>query len=219
MSQLRVHALSMSLDGYVAGPHQSLDAPLGVGAERLHDWMFQTRTWHQMTGQPGGSEGVDERFAAVGFEGIGATVMGRNMFGPVRGPWTPVAGEEWRGWWGPEPPYHHPVFVLTHHAHDPIEMEGGTTFFFVTDGIEAALEQARAAAGDLDIRLGGGAATVRQYLRAGLIDDLHVAIPPVLLGAGERLFDDDLGDAVDRYECVEMTAGEHATHVRLTPRP
>jgi dihydrofolate reductase len=218
MSQLRVHALTMSLDGYVAGPDQSLDTPLGVGGERLHEWMFQTRTWHQMVGEPGGSVGVDERFTAVGFEGIGATVMGRNMFGPVRGPWAQVAGEEWRGWWGPEPPYHHPVFVLTHHAHEPIVMEGGTTFFFVTDGIESALDQARTAAGSDDIRLGGGAATVREYLRAGLVDDLHVAISPVLLGAGERLFDDDLGDAVDRYECVEMTAGEGATHVRLTPR-
>jgi dihydrofolate reductase len=139
------------------------------------------------------------------------------MFGPVRGPWTPVGGAEWRGWWGSEPPYHHPVFVLTHHAHEPIEMEGGTTFFFVTDGIESALEQARAAAGDQDIRLGGGAATVRQYLRAGLVDELHVAIAPVLLGAGERLFG-DLDDLTERYEVVEMTAGEGATHVRLTPR-
>ena len=217
MSRLRVHALTMSLDGYVAGRDQSLDTPLGVGGERLHEWMFQTRTWHEMVGEPGGSEGVDEHFTAVGFEGIGATVMGRNMFGPVRGPWAPVAGEEWRGWWGPEPPYHHPVFVLTHHAHEPIEMEGGTTFFFVTDGIESALDHARSAAGSDDIRLGGGAATVREYLRAGLVDDLHVAISPVLLGAGERLFDDDLGDAVARYECVEMTAGEGATHVRLTP--
>ena len=218
MSKLRVHALTISLDGYVAGPDQTLDTPMGVGTEHLHDWMMQTRTWHQIVGEPGGSDGIDERFAAAGFEGIGATIMGRNMFGPVRGEWTPVAGEEWRGWWGPDPVYHHPVFVLTHYEHDPIEMEGGTTFFFVTDGIESALEQASTAAGDLDIRLGGGAATVREYLRAGLIDELHVVISPLLLGAGERLFDDDLGDATERYEVVEMTAGEGATHVRLTPR-
>jgi dihydrofolate reductase len=207
----------MSLVGYVAGPDQRLDEPLGVGGERLHDWIFATRTWREMVGEPGGTEAVDDGFMTRGFEGIGATVMGRNMFGPVRGPWAPVAGEEWRGWWGDVPPYHHPVFVLTHHAHDPIEMAGGTTFFFVTDGIASALDQARAAAGTHDIRLGGGAATVREYLRAGLVDDLHFAIAPVLLGAGERLLD-DLGDASERYECVEMTAGEGATHVRLTPR-
>jgi dihydrofolate reductase len=217
MSQLRVHCLSMSLDGYVAGPEQGLDEPLGVGGERLHEWMFETRTWRQLTGESGGSEGVDDAFMARGFEDVGATVMGRNMFGPVRGAWAPVAGEPWRGWWGDEPPYHHPVFVLTHHAHEPIEMAGGTTFCFVTDGIEAALERARAAAGTQDVRLGGGAATVRAYLRAGLVDDLHVAIVPLLLGAGERLFD-DLGDAVDRYRCVEMTGGAGVTHVRLALR-
>jgi dihydrofolate reductase len=207
----------MSIDGFVAGPDQSLEEPLGVGGESFHEWLFPTRTWKQLMGEPGGRGGVDDDFMARGFEGIGATIMGRNMFGPVRGPWTPVGGAEWRGWWGSEPPYHHPVFVLTHHAHEPIEMEGGTTFFFVTDGIESALEQARAAAGDQDIRLGGGAATVRQYLRAGLVDELHVAMAPVLLGAGERLFG-DLDDLTERYEVVEMTAGEGATHVRLTPR-
>ena len=169
MSQLRVHALSMSLDGYVAGPDQSLEDPLGVGGERLHEWMFETRTWPpDASASAGGIDGVDDdAFARRGFEGIGATVMGRNMFGPVRGEWAPVAGEEWRGWWGDDPVYHHPVFVLTHHAHDPIEMEGGTTFHFVTDGIESALEQAFAAAGGRRrLRLGGGAATVREYLRA-----------------------------------------------------
>jgi dihydrofolate reductase len=207
----------MSVDGFVAGPDQSLEEPLGVGGESFHGWLFPTRTWKQLTGEPGGHQGVDDDFMARGFAGIGATIMGRNMFGPVRGPWAPVEGEEWRGWWGPEPPYHHPVFVLTHHAHEPIEMEGGTTFFFVTDGIMSALDQARAAADDQDIRLGGGAETVRQYLRAGLVDDLHVAIAPVLLGAGERLFG-DLDDLTERYEVVEMTAGEGATHVRLTPR-
>jgi dihydrofolate reductase len=208
----------MSLDGYVAGPDQSLEEPLGVGGERLHDWAIATRTGREMIlGASGGTEGIDDGFMVRGFEGIGATVMGRNMFGPVRGEWAPVAGEEWRGWWGPDPVYHHPVFVLTHHAHDPIEMEGGTTFHFVTDGIESALDQARAAAGAKDVRLGGGAETVRQYLRAGLIDDLHVAIAPILLGAGESLFA-DLGDAAAGYECVEVNAGEGATHVRLTPR-
>src|SRR3954447_19518105 len=153
MSQLRVHCLSMSLDGYVAGPDQSLEEPLGVGGESLHEWMFETRTWHEIADEPGGSEGIDDGFMGRGFQGIGATVMGRNMFGPVRGPWAPVAGEEWRGWGGSGAPFHHPVFVLTHFEHDPIEMEGGTTFFFVTDGIESALEQADTAAGDLDIRL------------------------------------------------------------------
>jgi dihydrofolate reductase len=207
----------MSLDGYVAGPNQSLDDPLGVGAQRLHEWIFESRTGREMIGQPGGTEGVDDGFMARGFEGIGATVMGRNMFGPVRGEWAPVAGEPWRGWWGEEPPFHHPVFVLTHHAREPIEMDGGTTFFFVTDGAESALDQARAAAGSKDVRVGGGAATVHEYLRLGLVDDLHVAIVPVLLGAGERLFD-GVGEAVDRYECVEMTAGELVTHVRLAPR-
>jgi dihydrofolate reductase len=218
MSQLRVHCLSVSLDGYAAGPDQSREEPLGVGGERLHDWAVATRTGRRMIlGQSGGTEGVDDSFMVRGFDGIGATIMGRNMFGPVRGSWKPVAGEQWRGWWGPDPVYHHPVFVLTHHAQEPIEMEGGTTFHFVTDGIESALDQASAAAGAQDIRLGGGAATVREYLRAGLVDDLHIAIAPTLLGAGESLLD-GLGDTVDRYECAEMTAGEGATHVRLVPR-
>jgi dihydrofolate reductase len=215
MSKLRVHALSMSLDGYVAGANQTVDEPLGEGGERLHEWMFATRTWHEMTGQPGGSVGIDEQFAAQGFAGIGATIMGRNMFGPIRGPWTTPEGEAWRGWWGANPPYHHPVFVLTHHAHEPIEMEGGTTFHFVTDGIESALARARAVAGDQDIRLGGGAATVRAYLRAGLVDEMHLPVVPLLLGAGERVFD-DLGDAVERSSSIEVTPGEGATHFVLT---
>ena len=218
MSQLCVHALSMSIDGYVAGPDQRLEQPLGVGGERLHEWVLETRTGREMIiGESGGTTGVDDAVIAAGFENIGATIMGRNMFGPVRGPWAPVAGEEWRGWWGDEPVYHHPVFVLTHHAHDPIVMEGGTTFHFVTDGIESALDQARSAAGTKDIRLGGGAETVREYLRAGLVDDLRIAISPTLLGAGERLFD-DLGDALDRYELASVTPGEGATHVRITRR-
>jgi dihydrofolate reductase len=215
MSKLRVHALSMSLDGYVAGPNQGLDNPLGVGGERLHEWVFETRTGREMMGQTGGTTGLDDRFVARGFEGIGATIMGRNMFGPIRGTWSTPEGEEWRGWWGPNPPYHHPVFVLTHHPHAPIEMEGGTTFRFVTDGIESALAQATTAAGDDDIRLGGGAATVREYLRAGFVDELHVPLVPVLLGAGERLFD-DLGDAVERYECSDVISGEGVTHLCVT---
>jgi dihydrofolate reductase len=217
MSKLCVRAVSMSLDGYVAGPEQTLDHPLGVGGRRLHEWVFETRTGREMIGEPGGTTGVDDRFLARGVDGIGATIMGRNMYGPIRGPWSTPEGEAWRGWWGDNPPYHHPTFVLTHHAHDPIEMEGGTTFHFVTDGIESALAQATAAAGDRDIRLGGGAATVREYLRAGLVDELQVSVVPVLLGAGERVFD-DLGEAVDRYECIDVVAGEGATHFSLVRR-
>ena len=180
MTELRVHNFSVSLDGYGAGPAQSEENPLGVGGEQLHEWIFS----------PDATD-VDRRFRALGDEDIGATIMGRKMFGPVRGPW---GAEDWTGWWGEDPPFHHDVFVLTHHARDPVPMAGGTTFHFVTDGIEAALDRARAAAGDRHVRLGGGAATVQQYLRAGLLDELHVAVVPVLLGGGERLFE-DLGDA------------------------
>jgi dihydrofolate reductase len=208
--RVRVHNFSISLDGYGAGPDQNVDHPLGVGGNRLHTWVFKTRGGRQMLGQPGGDEGVDNDFWMRGDEGIGATVMGRNMFGPIRGPWE----EEWKGWWGDEPPYHHPVFVLTHHPHDPIPMDGGTTFHFVTDGIDAALEQAVAAAGDQDIRIGGGVATIQQYLAAGLVDDLHVAIAPVLLGAGERLFD-NLDSGEKRYECVELVSTPNVVHVQL----
>jgi dihydrofolate reductase len=216
MPKLRVHAMAMSLDGYVAGPDQDLEHPLGVGGPRLHEWVFETRNGRAMIGQPGGTTGVDDEFVAAGFTGIGATVMGRNMFGPVRGPWGSGAwGDDWNGWWGDDPPYHHPVFVLTHHPRPPVEMEGGTTFHFVTDGIESALEQAFAAAGRADVRLGGGAATVRAYVRAGLVDEMHVAIVPVLLGAGERLFD-HVGDAVDNFERVELVPGESVVHARLT---
>jgi dihydrofolate reductase len=211
MPKLRVHNYAMSLDGYVAGPDQSLDDPLGKRGEELHEWVFETRTGREMIGQTGGTTGVDDDFIARGFEGIGATIMGRNMFGPVRGDW---GDDDWRGWWGDDPPYHHPVFVLTHHAHDPITMEGGTTFHFVTDGIDSALRQASEAAGDRDIRLGGGAATVRAYLRAGLVDDLHVAIVPVLLGRGERLFE-DLGGGPSGYECAELVCGSNVVHVRM----
>jgi len=211
MPKLRVHNMAMSLDGYVAGPDQGVDDPLGVGGTRLHEWVFETRSGRAMIGEEGGDEGVDDRFVAAGFEGISATIMGRNMFGPIRGDWP---DESWRGWWGEVPPYHHEVFVLTHHPRPSLSMVGGTTFHFVGDGIEAALHRAFAAAEGADVRLGGGAATIRQYLRAGLVDDLHVAVVPILLGGGERLLD-DLGDAPDRYECVEHVCSPAVTHVRL----
>ena len=209
MAKLRVHNLSVSLDGYAAGPDQSPAEPLGVGGEQLHEWMFRTAHWRARTGEPGGETGIDDDFLRRGDENIGAHVLGRNMFGPVRGPW---GDSDWKGWWGPEPPYHHPVFVLTHHAHDPIEMAGGTTFFFVTDGIESALEQAVTAAGGQDVRLGGGAATVRQYLRAGLVDELHVAVVPLLLGDGERLLGDGVGADLTVAEFVPSPS---VAHVRL----
>jgi dihydrofolate reductase len=213
--KLRVHNLAMSLDGYAAGPDQDIDNPLGVGGPGLHEWVFATRTGRQMFGTEGGDagdEGIDDAFVAQGDVGIGATIMGRNMFGPIRGPW---GNDEWTGWWGENPPYHHPVFVLTHHSHPPIAMQGGTTFHFVEDGIEAALERAFDAAGGKDVRLGGGAATVQQYLRAGLVDDMHVVIVPILLGSGERLFD-HLDGAADRYECVEFVSSPSVAHVRLS---
>jgi dihydrofolate reductase len=215
MPKLLVRNLAMSIDGYVAGPDQSRDDPLGVGGMRLHEWVFATRAGRQMIGQEGGDEGLDNTFLTRGDEGIGATVMGRNMFGPIRGPWD--SDDQWKGWWGDNPPYHHPVFVLTHHPHPPIEMEGGTTFHFVDDGIEAALERAFNAAGGADVRLGGGAATVQQYLRAGLIDDLHLAVVPVLLGSGERLFD-HLDGGPDGYECVEFISSPSAAHIRFSRR-
>jgi dihydrofolate reductase len=215
MPKLRVHAFSLSLDGYGAGPNQNANDPLGEGGLRLHDWVFPTRTFHQMQGLEGvGETGVDDDFVATGFEGIGATVMGRNMFGPIRGEW---ADDSWTGWWGPNPPYHHPVFVLTHHPRDPLAMEGGTTFHFVTDGIEAALQQAFDAAGGLDVRLGGGVGTIQQYVRAGLVDEIHLAISPVLLGAGERLLD-GLGDSIGLYECTNLVSTKSVTHVVLSRR-
>jgi dihydrofolate reductase len=220
MPKVRVHNFSISVDGYGAGIDQSIDNPLGVGGTRLHEWVFQTRTGRDMLdggdAGEGGDTGVDDRFMAAGDEGIGATVMGRNMFGPIRGPW---GDERWTGWWGDNPPYHHDVFVLTHHAHDPIEMDGGTTFHFVADGAEAALERALAAAGGQDVRIGGGVATVQQYLRAGLVDELHLAIAPVLLGRGERLFA-GLDGALDAYEVVEVAASpSRVAHVRLARHP
>ena len=211
MPKLRVHNFAISVDGYGAGPSQSLDNPLGVGGPRLHEWVFATRYGRRMIGEEGGEEGIDERFMVAGDTGIGATIMGRNMFGPVRGPWP---DEEWKGWWGDDPPYHHPVFVLTRHSRPPLEMQGGTTFNFVTDGIEAALAQAVKAAGGADVRLGGGVATIQQYLRARLIDELHLAIVPIFLGGGERLFDGLDGGPVG-YENIEMVSSASVTHVRF----
>ena len=211
MSLARVHNFAISLDGYGAGPNQSIDHPLGLDGLGLHEWVYPTRAWNRMQGTEGGSEGIDDQFITAGDVGIGATIMGRNMFGPIRGPWK---DESWSGWWGDNPPYHHPVFVLTHHAHEPIAMQGGTTFNFVTDGIESALEQAFDAADGDDVRLGGGAATIQQYLKAGLIDEMHVAIVPILLGSGERLFDHLDGGPVG-YRCVELVSSESVVHVRF----
>jgi dihydrofolate reductase len=210
MPKLRAHNLAISLDGYLAGPEQSLENPLGVGGRRLHEWVFATHTWNADHGEVGGESGIDDDFIARGDTGIGASIIGRNMFGPVRGPW---GQSDWRGWWGDEPPYHHPVFVLTHYARPPLVMEGGTTFTFV-DGIEDALGRAFDAAGGADVRLGGGASTVQQFVRAGLVDELHVAIVPVFLGGGERLFD-GIEHGLDAYECAELIASSSVVHVRL----
>ena len=213
--RLRVHSFGISLDGFSAGPDQDLEHPLGVGGEALMEWFFPTRIWQEIHGEVGAGEtGVDNRMAAQGFEGIGAWILGRNMFGPVRGPWP---DESWKGWWGDEPPYHVPTFVLTHHARPPLTMKGGTEFRFVTGGIHAALAEARAAAGSRDIRLGGGVATIREYLKASLIDELHLAVRPVLLGRGEALLTGlnlpDLG-----YKCTGHAMGERAMHVTLQRR-
>ena len=215
MTKLRVQCFSLSLDGFGAGPGQDLDNPLGIGGMALHEWVFATRTFRQMhDGGEGGATGPDDDFVARGFDNIGAWILGRNMFGPIRGPWP---DESWKGWWGDEPPYHTPVFVLTHHARSPIAMKGGTEFRFVTDGIHAALEQAQAAAGGRDVRLGGGVATIRQYLAAGLIDELHLVIAPVLLGSGEPLLQGIDTHALG-YECTKSVAGERGTHVFLRKR-
>ena len=211
MSKLRVQSFAVSIDGYGAGPNQDLEHPLGENGPELMEWFFPTRLWRGMQGHADGENGIDNGFAEQGFANIGAWILGRNMFGPVRGPWP---DESWKGWWGEEPPYHVPVFVLTHHARAPLAMKGGTEFRFVTEGIHAALEQARAVAGDRDIRLGGGVATVREYLRAGLIDDLHLAVRPVLLGRGENLFA-GLDLHALGYECEKTVTGERAMHVYL----
>ncbi|MGK9170832.1 dihydrofolate reductase family protein [Inquilinus limosus] len=212
MSKLVVRAFSISLDGYGAGPAQSCDDPLGKGGEALHEWFFPTRTFRAMSGQEGGETGVDEDFAARSFENVGAWILGRNMFGPVRGPWP---DHSWKGWWGDNPPYHVPVFVLTHHARPSLEMDGGTTFHFVTDGIEAALERARDAAGGKDVRVGGGVATVRQYLRQRLIDEMHLVVSPILLGSGEALFAGIDLPALG-YGIGERVATAAATHFTVT---
>lgn len=211
MTRVRVENFTISLDGYGAGADQSVNNPLGVGGEALHDWIVSTRSWRQMHGKEGGATGIDDDFAARGVKNVGAWILGRNMFGPIRGPWPDM---NWNGWWGDDPPFHVSVFILTHHARLPIQMEGNTTFHFVTGGIHEALDQARKAANGMDVQIGGGPNTIQQYLRAGLIDELHVAIAPVLLGGGERLF-----EGVDLralgYECVQFVASEKATHVVL----
>jgi dihydrofolate reductase len=214
MSKLRVQAFSISIDGYGAGPHQDLDHPMGVGGMALHEWALATRTFQRMHGSEGGTVGVDDDFAFRSFENVGAWILGRNMFGPVRGPWPDDA---WKGWWGPNPPYRTPVFVLTHHARPSITMEGGTTFHFVTDGIHQALRRATEAAAGKDVRLGGGVATIRQYLVDGLVDELHLVISPVLLGSGEHLL-----AGIDLvklgFECEEHAPSSRATHVVLRKR-
>lgn len=211
MSRLRVLSFSISLDGFGAGPHQDLNNPLGVGGTALHEWAFATRTFQQMFGNEGGTTGIDDDFAALGFKNIGAWILGRNMFGPIRGPWP---DNTWKGWWGDDPPYHTPVFVLTHYPRESITMSGGTTFHFVTAGIHAALERAVDAAQGQDVRVGGGVATIQQSLRAGLIDDMHLAISPVLLGSGEHLFG-GIDLAKLGYQCTEHVPTPNATHVIL----
>lgn len=210
MQKLRVESFSISIDGFGAGPDQSLDNPLGIGGEDLHQWFFPTQTFQSMHGEgENGETGTDDDFASRGFENIGAWILGRNMFGPIRGPWE---NDEWKGWWGENPPYHVPVFVLTHHKREPIEMEGGTTFYFITEGIHKALESAFESANGKDVRVGGGIQTIRQYLKAKLIDEMHLAVSPVILGKGENLFSGiDLKSL--GYECVEHVATDKATHV------
>jgi len=215
LSKLRVHSFSISIDGYGAGPNQDLQHPLGVGGPELFDWFVHTRTWQHMQGNQDGETGADDDSAARGFANIGAWILGRNMFGPVRGPWP---DDSWKGWWGDEPPYGVPVFVLTHHPRTSITMKGGTVFHFVTDGIESALRRARDAAGGRDVRLGGGVATIRQYLRAALIDELHLAISPVLLGAGEHLLH-GIDTRALGYECAEHAPSKRAAaHVVVRKR-
>ena len=210
MTRVRVEGFTISLDGYGAGPNQDIRNPLGVGGTDLHQWLIPTRTFQRtLFGADGGTTGIDDDFAARGFKNVGAWILGRNMFGPIRGSWPDM---NWKGWWGDNPPYHVPTFILTHHARPPIQMEGGTTFYFVTGGIHEALDRARDAANGMDVRIGGGPNTIQQYLRAGLIDELHVAISPVLLGGGERLFEGIDVRALG-YECVQFVASEKATHV------
>jgi dihydrofolate reductase len=214
MTKLRVHGFSISVDGYGAGPNQGLDNPLGVGGRALHQWFVATRTFQRMLGSDGGATGVDDDFAARGFSNVGAWILGRNMFGPVRGPWH---DDTWNGWWGENPPFHAPVFVLTNHPRPSITMDGSTIFHFVADGINAALTRATEAAKGQDVQIGGGVETIRQYLRAALVDEMHLAISPVLLGSGEHLL-----TGIDTlklgYQCTEHVATANATHVVLTRR-
>jgi len=214
VDELCVRCFAVSIDGFGAGPAQDLHNPIGVRGTELMEWFFETRAWRRMHGEEGGETGTDNALAEEGFKGIGAWILGRNMFGPVRGPWP---DESWKGWWGEEPPYHTPVFVLTHHPRPTLEMAGGTVFHFVADGIHVALGQARAAAGGGDVRLGGGVATIREYLQARLIDELHLAMRPVLLGSGEPLFR-GLDLRALGYECTRSVAGERANHLFLRRR-
>jgi dihydrofolate reductase len=212
MSKLTVRSFGVSLDGYGAGPNQSLDNPLGEGGLALHDWMFATKTIRRIMGKDGGSTGIDDEFAARGFENVGAWIIGRNMFGPIRGPWP---DDKWNGWWGSDPPFHAPVFVLTHHSRRNVTMEGGTTFHFVTEGIHVAAERACGGASDREVRVGGGVSTIRQFLAAQLLDELHLALSPVLLGSGEALFS-GLNLPQLGFRCTQHVYTENATHVTLT---
>lgn len=210
MTRVRVESFSISLDGYGAGPNQSIDNPLGEGGTGLHEWALPTQTFQRaLFGNDDGTTGMDNEFAARSFDNIGAWILGRNMFGPIRGPWPDMS---WKGWWGDNPPYHVPVFVLTHHSRPSIQMEGGTEFHFVTGGIHEALDRAKAVAGGKDVRIGGGPDTIRQYLHAGLIDEMHLAIAPILLGAGEHLLDGINMPALG-YRCIQHAASEQATHI------
>ena len=211
MTRVRVESFTISLDGYGAGPDQDIHHGLGVGGEELHQWFIPTQTFQRSHGSGDGTTGVDDEFASRGFRNVGAWILGRNMFGPIRGPWP---DQTWKGWWGEEPPYHVPVFVLTHHARAPVPMKGDTTFHFVTGGIHEALDRAREAANGRDVRIGGGPNVIQQYLREALIDELHIAVAPILLGRGERLFEGIDMRALG-YECVEFAASENATHVVL----
>ena len=211
MSKVRIQNFGVSLDGYGAGPDQSLENPIGVDGKGLFQWFFATRTFQRMHGLPAGETGMDDEFAASGFENLGAWILGRNMFGPIRGPWP---DESWKGWWGDEPPYHTPAFVLTHHAREPLAMRGGTTFYFVTEGIEVALARAKEAAGGKDVRVGGGVSTIRQYLSKRLIDEMHLAVAPVLMGRGENLFS-GLDLVALGYQSTEHIAGPGVTHVTV----
>jgi len=230
MSKVKVASFSVSLDGFGAGPNQSLENPLGLRGMELHQWVFKTDSFQKMHGEGSGEKGIDNDFSEKAMANVGAWILGRNMFGPIRGPWVkddprprlpgmasspwPWPDDEWKGWWGPNPPYHVPVFVLTHHARAPLKMEGGTTFYFITDGIESALKQAKAAAGDKDVRIGGGVATIRQYLKIGAIDEIHLAVAPVMLGTGENLYQglnlSELG-----FSVTSSTPSANATHIIL----